>query len=73
MNAHSQGWRAINRPFIRMNPVARWWRIKFLRFVCAWLNYDIVIARSTGNLGLVREYTKDLSDRTAELDLLVIR
>ncbi len=73
MNAHSQGWRKVNYPFIRMNPVARWWRIKFLRFVKKWLELDIVIARSAGNLALVRTYTKDLADRTAELDLLQIR
>lgn len=65
---HNMTWRRINYPFITMNPVERYVRIRFLRFVIAWIKFDIAIARSSGNLRLVQAYSRDLHDRLSELE-----
>lgn len=57
---HDQSWRQVNYPFIRMNPVSRWIQIRLAKFVIAWTRLDVIMARSSGNLGLVRKYSEDI-------------
>lgn len=64
MSIYDKTWSQHNRPlvypFARMNPISRWLQTKFVILCIYFSTRDVIMARSSGNLGLVRKYSEDI-------------